>query len=229
MKETGHPFFGEAKQQAQEALELALYGETERAYSQLYVTRTLLKRLSGDLPIIGRGGDETNSGGEIQSTQHTAFSTRSIDEARAWGWLELATGVLQLVQARPGASLMHFSRAWRVWRMWNRERNPTEEQEIRREGVRARLWLGEAWARSFSDRAQRVADAVLRAALAEIARLQAEDVLQETMRQQALLPAPPPDSPASLTDWRHKDDESQGQFSGYAPYLTRFLPPQPNV
>lgn len=222
MKEAAHPFFEEAKRQAQEALELALHSETGQAHSQLYVTRTLLKRLSGDLPIVGRDGDETGEGGEMQGTQNTAFTTRSIEETRAWGWLELAFGVQQLARERPGASLVHFSRAWRVWRMWSRDRSPTEEQEIRREEVRARLWLGEAWARSFSDRAQRVADAVLRAALAEIKRLQAEDVLEETMRQQALLPPPPPDSPASSADWRHKGDESQGQFSGYVPYMTRF-------
>ena len=116
---------------------------------------------------------------------------------RAWGWLELASGAYQLQRERPAAALVHFKRAWRIWRPWGTDTiKETEQLEARREKTRAGLWLGEAWARVMSDRAPQATHAVLRAALAEIARIQAYDLLQETLMQQATLPPAPPGSPA---------------------------------
>ena len=125
------------------------------------------------------------------------FATRRFDEAQAWGWLELASGAYQLQRERPAAALVHFKRAWRIWRPWGTDTiKETEQLEARREKTRAGLWLGEAWARVMSDRAPQATHAVLRAALAEIARIQAYDLLQETLMQQATLPPAPPGSPA---------------------------------
>jgi hypothetical protein len=51
-------------------------------------------------------------------------------------------------------------------------------------------------ARFLSDRAERLANAILRAALAEFTRIEARGLLQETIAQQSLLPLTPPESPA---------------------------------
>jgi hypothetical protein len=51
-------------------------------------------------------------------------------------------------------------------------------------------------ARFLSDRAERLANAILRAALAELTRIEARGLLQETIAQQSLLPLTPPGSPA---------------------------------
>jgi hypothetical protein len=56
--------------------------------------------------------------------------------------------------------------------------------------------LGEGWSRIMSERAEHAAKAVLRAALTEIARIEAKDLLAETIAQQALLPPAPRGSPA---------------------------------
>ncbi|MEO8970960.1 MAG: hypothetical protein ABI406_05075 [Ktedonobacteraceae bacterium] len=80
-----------------------------------------------------------------------------------------------------------------------------------RERIRARLWLGEALARSMSDRAERSAKAILRAALKEIERVNAHDLLQETIAQQALLP------PASVGLPAHRNDRQ------VVPFVCTFL------
>ena len=66
-------------------------------------------------------------------------------------------------------------------------------------------------ARFLSDRAECLADAILRAALAELTRIEARRLLQETIAQQSLLPLTPPGSPA-YTEGGQK-----------IPYLARIL------
>ncbi len=183
-----------ARVRAREALQLCLTGERSEAESLLHQVRTRLKRISGDLPIARHSGADPFTG----ESPGMALATRSFTEARAWGWLELASGVFQLARERPGASLMHFSRAWRIWRPWCKSRETTEQQEALRERVRASLWLGEAWARFVDERTERAANAVLRAALSELANLDANDLFQETIEQQSLLPPAPPGSAAYI-------------------------------
>jgi hypothetical protein len=197
-------FYDYCRAQSQEAFRLCLAGEVDYAQGILYSVRNGLKRHSGDLPIVGRRE-------AVEGTSEAAFTTSTLAEARAWGWLELACGVLQLVKDHPGAALMHFTRAWRIWRLWSRAGDAAEEHEAAHERVRASLWLGEAWARFLSDRAERAANAILRAAYAEIVRIEAQDILRETLAQQALLPPAPPGSPAYNKDGRH------------IPYLARIL------
>jgi hypothetical protein len=195
---------------AQEAFQLCLQGELYHALEVLHRTRNHLKALSGDLPIVGRSSLETDS--PDHPDMH--FITRSFVEAQAWGWLEFASGVFKLMQDRPGGSLVHFTRAWRIWRPWSMEResrNRAEREEARRERTRAGLWLGEAWARCLSERTLHTASAVLRAALAEIERIDAYDLLQETISQQTVLPPALQGSPAYRQD---------GQS---IPYVSAFL------
>ncbi|HEV2656406.1 MAG TPA: hypothetical protein VGT82_15685, partial [Ktedonobacteraceae bacterium] len=79
-----------------------------------------------------------------------------------------------------------------IWRPWVTEgEDEGQRTEARRERIRVSLWLGEAWARIMSDRAPQMTAAVFRAALADLARFQSEDLLAETMRQQEHLPAAP--------------------------------------
>ena len=170
-----HYSYEHATAQARTALDSCLQGETYQANALLLYTYNELKHLSGDLPIV----------------EHNP--TYSLEEARAWGCYELASGVLKLVKERPGSSLVHFKRAWRIWRPWSSTaRQEVQRREARRERVRASLWLGEAWARVLSDRSQHVAGAILRAALSELERLQDDELLQGTLAQQRLLPPPSP-------------------------------------
>jgi hypothetical protein len=191
---TADELFEWARVSAQDALRLCLLGQRVEAEALLLPVRTLLRRESGDLAIVRRGTDEEGS------EAGRAFGTRSLAEARAWGWLELACGVLQLSRAYPGVSLMYFSRAWRIWRPWSRTAGGAEGQEALRERIRASLWLGEAWARLFSERAEPTARAILRAALSELANFDSDDLLQETLEQQALLPPALPGTPAFAQD-----------------------------
>src|SRR5438105_5157124 len=149
-----------AKTLAQEAFQLCLQSELYHALEVLQRTRNHLKALSGDLPIVGHSTPETD--GPDHPDMH--FITRSFAEAQAWGWLEFTSGVFKLMQERPGGSLVHFTRAWRIWRPWSMEgdrRGKRESDEAKRERVRASLWLGEAWARCIGDRAFHSASAVL--------------------------------------------------------------------
>ncbi|HEX6478542.1 MAG TPA: hypothetical protein VF043_06840 [Ktedonobacteraceae bacterium] len=189
MADTTNRVFNDAIINAQEALQLCLEGKTDFAQGILFSVRTKLKELSGDLPLSGRGRatDEANG---------SHFATQTFAEAKAWGWLELASGVLQLVRARPGASMVHFSRAWRIWRPWSKGAESAEKLEAMRERIRASLWSGEAWARFSSDRAERAANAIVRAAFSELSHIDAGDLLRVTIEQQLLLPPAPTGTPA---------------------------------
>jgi hypothetical protein len=187
--------FADAMAQAQKAIQACLHGNVLLAQELLLQLRNELKRQSGDLPIVGY---ERESAGT--TSQERAFLTRSFAETQAWGWLELACGIVQLVLERPGTGMMYFSRAWRIWRLPNVSPESVEQREAMRERIRARLWLGEAWARSMSDRAERSAKAILRAALTELERVNAHSLLEETIAQQALLP------PASLGSPAYRND-----------------------
>ena len=189
----------DARTKGQEAFRLCLLGELDNAQGMLHIARTGLKGLSGDLPIVAYGGD-VDDAGDSEDTRDSRFATRSFREAQAWGWLELASGVFQLVRGWPGGSLVHFLRAWRIWRPWTTGADSSEKQEAIRERVRASLWLGEGWSRIMSERAEHAAQAVLRAALKEIARIAAMDLLAETIAQQSLLPPAPRGSPAFKED-----------------------------
>jgi hypothetical protein len=91
----------------------------------LMYTRNELKRFTGDLPIVGHVGKDA------------PFLTGTFAEAQTWGWLEFVSGVYQLWRARPGAAIVHFKRAWRIWRPWNTNASQESEQlEARREKVR---------------------------------------------------------------------------------------------
>jgi hypothetical protein len=200
-----------AKILAQEAFQHCLQGELYHAQEVLHRTRNHLKAISGDLPIVGHSSPETDD--PDHSNIH--FITRSFAEAQAWGWLEFTSGVFKLMQDRPGGSMVHFTRAWRIWRPWSMEsakKSRMEHDEAKRERLRAGLWLGEAWARCISDRALQTASAVLRAALAEIERIDAHDILAETIRQQTLLPPAARGSPAY---------RQEGQN---IPYVKAFIP-----
>lgn len=184
--------------EAQKAIQACLHGNVVLAQEILLQLRNELKRQSGDLPIVGYERESAST-----SSKESTFPTRSFAETQAWGWLELASGIVQLVLERPGTGLMYFSRSWRIWRLPTLSGIGSEsagQQEAMRERIRARLWLGEAWARSMSDRAERSAKAILRTALTEIERVNAHALLQETIAQQALLP------PASLGSPAHRND-----------------------
>ena len=86
---------------AQEAFHLSLTGDIYHAQELLLRVRNALKRLSGDLPIVGYNALMSDS-------VDTPFVTQSLEEARAWGWLEIASGAFRLVENRPGASMVHF-------------------------------------------------------------------------------------------------------------------------
>jgi len=104
--------YEQAKLRAQEAWKSCLDSDVYHAQELLLRTRTEIKRLSGDLPLMGHFEDD--DGGKSAS-----FITRTYAEAEAWGWLEMASGLYQLQRDRPGASLVHFKRAWRIWRPWS--------------------------------------------------------------------------------------------------------------
>jgi hypothetical protein len=175
--------YEEARIRAQEAFQACIEGERFRAQELLLLTRNELKHLSGDLPIVGHNR-------ELDDRQDTPFATQIFVEAQAWGWLEFATGVFQMVKERPGSALVNFKRAWRIWRPWVAEgEGEAQRLEARRERIRASLWLGEAWARIMSDRAPQMTAAVFRAALTDLARFEDKNLLQETISQQKHLPA----------------------------------------
>lgn len=184
--------YSESYKRAQEAFHSCLQGNIYHAQELLLRVRNELKRISGDLPIVGRN----TPGLDLEGVP---FATRCIEEAQAWGWLEMASGVFHIISYHPGASLVHFKRAWRIWRPWETDRDTIEQTyqvEAQYERIRATLWLGEAWARVMSDRAEQVARAVLRAALKEIQRTGNYTLLQETLAQQAQLPPASPGTPA---------------------------------
>ena len=184
-----------AARMAQEAFHLCLTGDIYHAQELLLRIRNALKRQSGDLPIVGYDT-------LVHEGRDTPFATQSFEEAQAWGWLEIASGVYKLVENHAGASMVHFKRAWRIWRPWGMTTGnvTVEQQEARSERVRAGLWLGEAWARFMSDRAQSNAQAILRASLIELSRLGQTQLLQETIEQQRCLPPALLGSPAYRED-----------------------------
>ena len=181
---------------AQEAFHQCLTGDIYAAQELLLRIRNALKRLSGDLPIVGYDA-------LIHEGSDTPFTTQSLEEAQAWGWLEIASGAYKLVENHAGASMVHFKRAWRIWRPWGLSIGSSviEQQGARAERVRAGLWLGEAWARFMSDRAQANAQAILRASLIELSRLGPSQLLQETIEQQRHLP------PALLGTPAYREDK----------------------
>ena len=180
--------FPHAEQLAREAFHLCLIHDIYHAHELLLRAHNELKRLSGDLPIVGHEQVYENTDATA-NTGDVPFLTRSFGEARAWGWLELASGTDKLVQDRPGTSLVHFKRAWSIWRPWSMEKmHEAIAYEATRERIRAGFWLGEAWARFMSDRAEHAANAVLRAALAELSRSNFPSLLEETIAQQSALP-----------------------------------------
>lgn len=190
---------------AQEALQLSLRGWLQRADELLRQTQTELRRLSGDIVVSGyrSAGDDAPS------------LAQDFEEARAWGWYEIAAGVYQLAHAHAGNSMVYFKRVWRIWRPWSLNAATQQQQrEACCERLRASLWLGEAWARVIIDRAQQSSRAILRAALTEIRRIQAQDLLNETIQQQRLLP------PALKGTLNHN---LQGQS---IPYVTTLLTTQ---
>ncbi len=194
---------------AQQAFHLSLAGDIVQAQELLLRTRNELKRLSGDLAIFGREQ-------EMDMFTEAHFATHDFAEAQAWGWLELASGVFKLAQNLPGTALMHFTRCWRIWRFWSlagSDHTPMYE-EARIERARARLWLGEAWARFMSERAQHTARAVLRAALNDLPSQYTQQLLTETIAQQRLLPPALPGSPA----YQETSDKQ--------PYICTLLPAQ---
>ncbi len=206
--------FSHAEELAHEAFQLCLAQDIHFAQELLLRSRTELRRLSGDLPIVGH--EATFDDPYITlDTEESPFLTRTFDEACAWGWLELATGVFKLMQDRPGTSLVHFKRAWRIWRPWGMAKVDDEiVLKAVRERIRAALWLGEAWARFMSDRAEPAAHAVLRAAIAELERIEDSALLQETIDQQSTLP------PAQLGTPAYRADNS------VVPYITSLLKPE---
>src|SRR5262245_56624410 len=138
--------YEEARIRAKEAFQVCLQGDAYLAQRFLLRTRNELKRLSGDLPIVRHNASQDDQ-------VNTPFTTRTFEEAQSWGWLEMATGAYQLMRDRPGAALVHFKRAWRIWRPWAMKATIDQQnQEARRERARAGLWLGEAWARIMNER-----------------------------------------------------------------------------
>jgi len=63
----------------------------------------------------------------------------------------------------------------------------------------------------MSERAESTANAVLRAGLTELARIEAQELLAETIAQQSLLPAAPKGSPA------------YSEVGVSTPYVTRLM------
>lgn len=197
MERTQRYSYQDAELLAKEAFQLCLAGDIYHAQELLLRAHNPLKGLSGDISIVGY---DTS----VAETSETPFVTQSLAEARAWGWFEIASGVFTLFADHPGSSIVHFKRAWRIWRPWGMATgNITtieEHYEARSERARAGLWLGEAWARFMSDRAQPNACAVLRAALKELGRLEQVQLLQETIEQQRRLPVALVGSPAYRDD-----------------------------
>src|SRR5579875_1995240 len=160
------PSYEEAQQRARAAFSLGFQQNASTdnadAWGLLLHTYSDLRRLSGDLPILSRANTPSNS-------INISFITQQFVEAQAWGWYELSNGALHLLENRPGRSLVHFKRAWRIWRPWSLQASMiAEKQEATQERLRASLWLGEAWSRLVSDHAKKVATAILTAALTEI-------------------------------------------------------------
>jgi hypothetical protein len=178
---TSHSF-AQAEQLSREAFELCLAHDVYHAQELLLRAHSDLKRLSGDLPIVGYASD-------FEEEHEASFVTHTFEEACAWGWFELVSGVFQLVQDHAGTGVVHFRRAWRIWRPWGMQR---EQPEIARtatlERIRVGFWLGEGWARYMSDRAEQTARATTRAALIEHTREAAPHILQETLMHQFKLP-----------------------------------------
>lgn len=195
MIDKGNYPFGDAMVQAQTAIHACLHRNVSLAQEILLQLRNELKRQSGDLPIVRHEQESAGTTG-----QERAFLTRSFAETQAWGSLELASGIVQLMLERPGTGMMYFSRSWRIWRLPDVSPESEEQEKAMHERIRARLWLGEAWARSMSDRAERSAKAILRAALAELERVNSQHILLETIAQQTLLPPASPGSPAYRND-----------------------------
>ncbi len=190
------PTYEMAQQRARTAFSLGFHQNASTskdnadAWGLLLHTYSDLRRLSGDLPILSRADSPSNS-------INISFITQDFVEAQAWGWYELTNGALHLLENRPGRSLVHFKRAWRIWRPWSLHTSIlVEKQEATRERVRASLWLGEGWSRLISDHAKQVATAILIAALAEIERGTLYSLLQETVQQQHFLTSAPPGTPA---------------------------------
>ncbi len=176
--------YNDAELLGRKAFQLCLSHEVYSAQELLFHARNMLKRLSGDLPIVGHDI-------VVDDNIDAPFVTQSFAEAQAWGRLEMATGAFKLFENHAGTSIVHFKRAWRIWRAWENPKEGGDEQQVRLtrlERVRASLWLGEAWARFMSDRAESNANAVIHAALAELERLGRQDLLQETIEQQRRLP-----------------------------------------
>jgi len=175
--------FATNMQRAQQAFRNCLHRHLYEGEELLSRTRTSLKRQCGDLPLV--------------QTETGPFQTATFEAARAWGWLEFVTGVYQLGREHPGTALMYLKRAWRIWQPWERLGTTSEEQnEATRERLRASLWLGEAWARTISDRASRAATTILHTTLLAVDRLQEQALLEETIQQQRSLPLALPGSPA---------------------------------
>ena len=188
------PTYYTARTRAQDAFLTSLGGNQYHAQGLLHHTYSDLKRLSGDLPIVGQSSQQ-------EEGRNISFVTQTFAEAQAWGWYELAMGVFFLMGERPGSGLVHFKRAWKIWRPWsNRAEEEGERYEATCERVRAGLWLGEAWARFMSDRAQQNADAVFRATLSELEHTNTEQILQETVQQQRQLPPASPGTPSYQAD-----------------------------
>ncbi len=202
MMDPRNELYHDARIKSQKAFQLCLQGKVDDAQGILHHTRMKLKGISGDLSIVGYGknGEDDGEMEDSDDAHDGGFATKSLLEAQAWGWLELASGVFQLVRGWPGGSLVHFLRAWRIWRPWSISANSLEKQEATLERVRASLWLGEAWSRIMSERAEHAANAVLRAGLTELAHIEANELLVETIAQQSLLPAAPKGSPAYRED-----------------------------
>ncbi|MBV9229815.1 MAG: hypothetical protein JOZ18_10920 [Chloroflexi bacterium] len=180
--------YNDAKIRAQQAFQFSLQGETAQAQELLQRTHSELKSLSGDVLVTGYNRVQEES-------IDTQALTRTFEQTQAWGWFELASGIFQIMRDRPGTSMVYFKRAWRIWRPWSTNAvSEVQRYEAKRERARTGLWLGEAWARFMSDRAQQSANAILRAALTELLRIEAYDLLQETIDQQSLLPPAPPGS-----------------------------------
>ena len=84
--------FGDAVVEAQKAIQASLHGNVPLAQEIVLQLRNALKRQSGDLPIVSYEQRQTST-----SSQGRAFLTRSFAETQAWGWLELAAGIVQVV------------------------------------------------------------------------------------------------------------------------------------
>ncbi len=194
MTDIQQPTYYTARTRAQDAFLTSLGSNQYHAQGLLHRTYSDLKRLSGDLPIVGELSQQ-------EKGSNISFVTQTFAEAQAWGWYELAMGVFFLMGERPGSGLVHFKRAWKIWRPWSkRAEKETERHEAMCERMRAGLWLGEAWARFMSDRAQQNADAVFRAAISERDHINTDQILQETIQQQRQLPPASPGTPAYRTD-----------------------------